>query len=169
MRAKKEKEGNPIETVKVLIADDTEQYCKELKDNLEKYNGIEILGIANTDEEERKMIEELKPEVVITDLIRHGNYGAVDIIKEYESKEMPKFIIASFCSPSIEFTRYNNVKGFIVKNIGGKDAVNYDMLVQRLKEAKDDIIKYNEIKEQEIEKEKNRKKGILEKIKEYFK
>lgn len=115
------------------------------------------------------MIEELKPEVVITDLIRHGNYGAVDIIKEYESKELPKFIIASFCSPSIEFTRYNNVKGFIVKNIGGKEAVNYEILVQRLKEAKDDIIKCNEIKEQEIEKEKNRKKGILEKIKEYFK
>lgn len=160
---------NSTETVKVLIADDTEQYCEELKENLEKYNGIEILGIANTDEEERKMIEELKPEIVITDLIRHGNYGALEIIKEYESKEMPKFIIASFCSPSIEFTRHNNVVGFIVKNIGGKDAVNYDMLVQKLKVAKENIVRYNEIKEREIEKEKNRKKGIFEKIKEYFK
>ena len=45
--------------VKVIIADDNIHICKFIKRYLEKYEDIEILGVANTDEDEIKMIEEL--------------------------------------------------------------------------------------------------------------
>ena len=56
---------NMLRKIKVIIADDNIHVCKFIKEYLEKYNDIEILGVANSDEDEIKMIEELKPEVVI--------------------------------------------------------------------------------------------------------
>lgn len=72
--------------VKVIIADDNIHICKFIKRYLEKYEDIEILGVANTDEDEIKMIEELKPEIVITDLLRNHKYTGLDIIKDYFKK-----------------------------------------------------------------------------------
>ena len=55
---------NMLRKIKVIIADDNIHVCKFIKEYLEKYNDIEILGVANSDEDEIKMIEELKPEIV---------------------------------------------------------------------------------------------------------
>lgn len=49
---------------RIIIADDNVHICKFMKESLSKHEGIEILGIANTDEDEIKMIEELKPELL---------------------------------------------------------------------------------------------------------
>lgn len=52
---------------------------------------------ANTDEEEIKLIEELKPDVVVTDLMRNHEFTGLDIIKDYSEKEKsPKFVVVSF-------------------------------------------------------------------------
>lgn len=45
--------------IKVTIADDNIHICKFIKEYLEKYNDVEILGVANTDEDEMWMIEKL--------------------------------------------------------------------------------------------------------------
>ena len=63
-----------MEKIKIIIADDYNIFCEMIRDYLIKYEEIEILGIANTDEEEIRMIEELKPEIVITDLMRNRTY-----------------------------------------------------------------------------------------------
>ena len=42
--------------IKVIIADDNVHFCKFIREYLEKYNDIEILGVANSDEDEIKMI-----------------------------------------------------------------------------------------------------------------
>lgn len=39
---------------RVIIADDNVHICKFIADSLSKHNDIEILGIANTDEDEKK-------------------------------------------------------------------------------------------------------------------
>lgn len=118
------------ETVRVMIADDTEIYCKLVKIELEKFKEIEVIGIANTDDDERKMIEELKPEIVITDLIRHNQYGGLDIIKEYENKESPEFMIASFCPPSEIFTEYKNASSYIMKKLDARESYYIDMVTK---------------------------------------
>ncbi len=45
------------------------------------------MGIANTDEEEIKLIEELKPDVVVTDLMRNHEFTGLDIIKRLFRKK----------------------------------------------------------------------------------
>ena len=82
--------------IKVIIADDNVHFCKFIREYLEKYNDIEILGVANSDEDEIKMIEELKPEIVITDLMRNHRYTGLDIIKKYnDANSKIKFLVIS--------------------------------------------------------------------------
>lgn len=82
--------------VKILIADDHKPLCDVLKNILSKYNELEVIGIANTDEEEILKIENLKPNVVITDIKRNNKYTGLDIIKQYSNKEYsPYFFIIS--------------------------------------------------------------------------
>lgn len=49
---------------------------------LKEYSYIKIIEIANTNEKETRMIEELKPDVVVTDLKRRHQFKGLDIIKD---------------------------------------------------------------------------------------
>ena len=73
-----------MKEIKIVIADDNTYFCKFLNDYLKKYEDIEILETANNDDDEIRMIEELKPDIVITDLMREDKYTGLDIIKRYK-------------------------------------------------------------------------------------
>ena len=82
--------------IKVIIADDNKSLCGFIEKYLKQYEDIEVLGIANTDEEELRIIEELKPDIVITDLMRNHKYTGLDIIKHYfNKKDSPQFLVIS--------------------------------------------------------------------------
>lgn len=104
--------------IKIIIADDNIHICKFIKDFLEKYEDIEILGIANTDEDEIKMIEELKPEIVITDLMRNHRYTGLDIIKSYFTKNKDvAFLVISADEKSDVINGGLEVAGYIKKPV----------------------------------------------------
>lgn len=85
-----------MEKIKVVIADDDIGICDLIKGYLEQHKEIEILGIANTDEQEINLIETKKPDIVITDLLRNHKYTGLDIIKNYSTrKESPEFLVIS--------------------------------------------------------------------------
>lgn len=82
--------------IRIIIADDNIGVCDTLKMYLNQFEDIEILGIANSDAEEMLMIENLKPDIVISDLERDGKYTGLEIIKQYNRKEeSPKFLVFS--------------------------------------------------------------------------
>ena len=102
--------------IKIIIADDNFAVCDILESYLKKFEDVEILGIANTDEEEIKLIETLKPDIVISDLVRNYKYTGLDIIKQYnKKKDRPKFLVLTgdrkedFIHENVEFD------GFIQK------------------------------------------------------
>ena len=103
---------------------------------LGKYEDIEILGIANTDEDEVKMIEELKTEIVITDLMRNHKYTGLDIIKDYQNKKgAPEFLIIS-ADEEINVIRNGlKVAGYIKKPF-----LNYEIIVEELRRIKGELI-----------------------------
>lgn len=85
-----------MEKIKIIIADDDVHFCTMLKNYLQQFDDFDILGLAHTDSEEIFMIENLKPNVVITDLVRNKKYSGLDIIKKYSKKEKaPQFFIIS--------------------------------------------------------------------------
>ena len=107
--------------LRVLIADDEKRMIDDIFLNLDSENeDYEIIDFALSTEEERKKIEELKPDVVITDIYRNENHrkyeGGYEVIKEYSEKYfLPKFIILSYTPDDILFTRQANVVGNFAK------------------------------------------------------
>ncbi len=122
---------------RVIIADDDVHICKFIEESLNKHDDIEILGIANTDEEEIGMIEELKPEVVITDLMRNHKYTGLDIIKNYfEKKSNIKFLVVSADRKEDVIRDGLEVAGYIQKGF----SFNYELIYTELKRIKKEII-----------------------------
>ena len=116
--------------LKILIADDEQKMIDEIISNIDSENeDYEIVGYALSTEEERQKIEELKPDIVITDIFRGSlgqkNEGGLTIIKEYSQKYLlPKFIVISYTPNFIE----NNIIGVY----GKLPSVDYDRLKRQL-------------------------------------
>ena len=105
-----------IGKVNIIIADDEVRTCEQIDNMLKGYSYINIIGIANTDEEEIKLIEELKPDVVVTDLMRNHEFTGLDIIKDYAEKETsPKFVVVSFSPDYGLCYRYKNITNCVHK------------------------------------------------------
>ena len=125
-----------LEKIRVMIAEDNIHICKFIEENLEKHNDIEILGIANTDEEEIKMIEEQKPEIVITDLMRNNKYSGLDIIKNYyNNNSQVEFLVISADYKEDVINDGLEVAGYIKKPFG-----DYEIIYNELKRIKKNII-----------------------------
>ena len=122
---------------RVIIADDDVHICKFIEESLNKHDDIKILGIANTDEEEIRMIEELKPEIVITDLMRNHKYTGLDIIKDYSKKKSNiKFLVVSADRKIDTINNGLEVAGYIEKGF----SFDYELIYAELKRIKKDII-----------------------------
>lgn len=120
---------------KIIIADDNVHICRFIKDYLSKYDNIEILGIANTDEEEIEMIEELKPEIVITDLMRNHKYTGLDIIRNYfNNKNNVRFLVISADEKAAVINNGLEVAGYIRKPF-----TNYEIIYDELVRIKNEI------------------------------
>ena len=125
-----------LEKIMVIIAEDNIHICKFIEENLKKHNDIEILGIANTDEEEIKMIEEQKPEIVITDLMRNNKYSGLDIIKNYyNNNSQVEFLVISADYKEDVINDGLEVAGYIKKPFG-----DYEIIYNELKRIKKNII-----------------------------
>ena len=125
-----------LEKIRVIIAEANIHIWKFIEENLKKYNDIEILGIANTDEEEIKMIEEQKPEIVITDLMRNNKYSGLDIIKNYyNNNSQVEFLVISADYKEDVINDGLEVAGYIKKPFG-----DYEIIYNELKRIKKNII-----------------------------
>lgn len=74
--------------IKVLIADNYKVWSNILKNILERYQQLEIVGIANNSEEEKDKINKLKPDIVITNIKKDKADTGIEIIKEYLKKSI---------------------------------------------------------------------------------
>ena len=116
-----------MEKIRVIIADDNKEMNEFLKNYLENFEEIHVLGCCYSDEEEVKMIEELKPDVVITDIIRNGRPSGLEIMKRYKKREMiPKFLVIT--AGTDDLIDIEIMDGYIRKPI-----VDYELVVKELK------------------------------------
>lgn len=130
-----EREYRMSRNIRIIIADDNVYWCELIKKFLENYKDIEILGIANTDEDEVKMIEELNPDIVLTDLMRNHKYTGLEIIKEYKEKNKDvAFLVISADSKEDVINNGLDVEGYIKKPIS-----DYEIVYEELKRIKKEL------------------------------
>ena len=116
-----------MKKIKVLVADDNEEICKIIKNKLEQYDEIEVVAICYSDQEELNLIENLKPDVVITDIVRNGIESGLEIIKKLKNTEKsPKFLVISAADYNAEYTEI--IDGFIKKPI-----VDMEVIYKKIK------------------------------------
>ncbi len=84
-----------MEKIKVLIVDDLAPIREVLKQQLEKIEDIEIIGIAEDGQDEIEKIKELKPDLVFTDnqMPKMNGIEVVEFIKNSEIEKIPEFVI----------------------------------------------------------------------------
>lgn len=130
-----EREYRMSRNIRIIIADDNVYWCELIKKFLENYKDIEILGIANTDEDEVKMIEELNPDIVLTDLMRNHKYTGLEIIKEYKEKNKDvAFLVISADAKEDIINNGLDVEGYIKKPIS-----DYEIVYEELKRIKKEL------------------------------
>ena len=82
------------------------------------------------------MIENLKPEVVITDLVRNHKYTGLDIIKTYYNKSNgPEFLVISADDEKDIIKGGLKVAGYIKKQL----SFDYDIIYRELIKIKNNI------------------------------
>lgn len=112
----KENEVEHLDKIRIIIADDNRGICDLYTRSLKKHKDVEILGIAYNDEDEINMIENLKPDIVISDLMRNRRWTGLDIIKDYFKRNKgPKFLVISADKKSDVITDGLEVAGYIKK------------------------------------------------------
>lgn len=154
-----------MEKIKVLIADDVQVIAESNKKIAQAFENIEVLGIAKNGKEEYNMIEELMPDLVITDN-KMPVMNGIEVIEKINNSSIskkPKFILVTADLGS-EFV--NNAYSLGVLNVVGKmsseNALRYAieefLYLQNTNE--NDIIEKHQVKKESFFEK------ILKKIKE---
>lgn len=67
-----------------------------IKRKIEENEKYKVIGIAKDEEEEIKLIKDIKPNLVITDIRKKNGWTGLDIIKQFENEDnKPIFFVIS--------------------------------------------------------------------------
>lgn len=124
-----------MEKIKILVADDNKEFCDILNEYLEKQEDFEVLGFAKDGLEALDMIPEIKPDVLILDIIMPhlDGLGVLERINTMRLDKYPKIVVLSavgqdrVTQKAIELgADYYVVKPF-----------DFDIFIKRLREISD--------------------------------
>ena len=148
-----------MEKIKVLIADDVQVIAESNKKIAQAFENIEVLGIAKNGQEEYNMIDELMPDLVITDN-KMPVMNGIEVIEKINNSSIskkPKFILVTADLGS-EFV--NNAYSLGVLNVVGKNSSE-----NALKYAIEEFLYLQNTNENDIiEKHQVKKESFFEKI-----
>lgn len=90
-----------MKVINIIIAEDNLEAVERIKNVLEKFSDIKILGVATNGEEEYKMIKEMEPDLVFSDIempLMDGLEVVDKIKKEKPNTEMQVILITGKAS-----------------------------------------------------------------------
>ena len=123
-------ENTEVGNVSVLIVDDSKSYCKVLSEILDKKPGLQVVGTAFDGLQAIKLINRLKPDVVLLDLIMPRLDG-IGVLEKYATvTDKPKFIVLSgFVQDEIVSRSFElGISFFIMKPF------DHNILAERIKD-----------------------------------
>jgi len=78
----------------VMIADNTEEFCSSLMSVLQRSEGFRVVGTANDGEQAVRMIMELKPQILVLDLMLAKRDG-LSVLKSISGMENKPMVLAT--------------------------------------------------------------------------
>lgn len=101
----------------IMVVDDSPFASKQIKDIVEDNNGYEVIGYAKDGEEAIELYKELKPDIVILDIIMPGLNGleTAEILKK-QDPAVKILMLSSLCDAgTMEEVKSIGVKHLIPK------------------------------------------------------
>lgn len=138
---------------KILIVEDEFIVANDLKIMLIKA-GYQVVGIASSVVQARKLIEEKKPEWILLDIMLKGTLTGIDLAWELRAMQLPfLYISANTNQSTLEAVKATHPYGFMVKPFREKDLiVMLDIAKYRYDQERGTLAgKSTENKNQEIE------------------
>ncbi|MBL0737683.1 sigma-54-dependent Fis family transcriptional regulator [Flavobacterium sp. GN10] len=125
---------------KLLIVEDEFIVANDLKIMLQKA-GYQVVGIAASVAQARKLIEEKKPDWILLDIILKGNLTGIDLAWELREMNLPfLYISANTNQSTLEAVKATHPYGFTVKPFREKDlVVMLDIARYRFNQEKEDL------------------------------
>lgn len=123
--------------IRIIIADDNKAWTDLLEKYLKKFKELEIVGITNDGLEQIQMIQELKPDVVVTDLKRDEGISGVEVIKKCHELEIETdFLVttAGYYNDKIQELKEIGVTHFLFKPF------EIDDMVQEIKNVRNESV-----------------------------
>ncbi|PBI90121.1 Transcriptional regulatory protein ZraR [Flavobacterium sp. ACN2] len=138
---------------KLLIVEDEFIVANDLKIMLHKA-GYQVVGIAASVAQARKLIEEKSPDWILLDIILKGQLTGIDLAWELRQKNLPfLYISANTNQSTLEAVKATHPYGFMVKPFREKDlVVMLDIARYRFNQEKEDLaVKHANPETQEIQ------------------
>lgn len=138
---------------KLLIVEDEFIVANDLKIMLHKA-GYQVVGIAASVAQARKLIEEKSPDWILLDIILKGQLTGIDLAWELRQKNLPfLYISANTNQSTLEAVKATHPYGFMVKPFREKDlVVMLDIARYRFNQEKEDLaVAYVSPETQEIQ------------------
>lgn len=108
---------------KLLIVEDEFIVANDLKIMLQK-SGYQVVGIAASVAQARKLIEEKSPDWILLDIILKGELTGIDLAWELRQKKLPfLYISANTNQSTLEAVKTTHPYGFMVKPFREKDLI----------------------------------------------
>jgi len=126
---------------KLLIVEDEFIVANDLKIMLHKA-GYQVVGIAASVAQARKLIEEKSPDWILLDIILKGELTGIDLAWELRQKNLPfLYISANTNQSTLEAVKATHPYGFMVKPFREKDlVVMLDIARYRFNQEKEDLV-----------------------------
>ena len=89
------------EPIKIILADDSMDFCEMLHMQLENYTGIQVVGMVQDGQELLTQIWEKQPDMIVVDamLSKKDGLSVIRALQEAHLKKMPSvFMVSSFSS-----------------------------------------------------------------------
>ena len=89
------------EPIKIILADDSMDFCEMLPKQLENYTGIQVVGKVQDGQELLTQIWEKQPDMIVVDamLSKKDGLSVIRALQEAHLKKMPSvFVVSSFSS-----------------------------------------------------------------------
>ena len=114
------------EKINLIIADTNNMIIDILKNYIKEDNRFNITGIANDEIEEVKLIELLKPDLIISNIKKNNGWTGINIIKKYQNEEYNPiiFIISGSIYDYIKEIESQNIQYFLNKPFKKEQLLN---------------------------------------------
>ena len=114
------------EKINLIIADTNNMIIDILKNYIKEDNRFNIIGIANNEIEEEKLIELLKPDLIISNIRKNNGWTGLNIIKKYQNEGYNPiiFIISGSIYDYIKEIESQNIQYFLNKPFKKEQLLN---------------------------------------------